>query len=162
MKTGIIRSVRIRQRDLVPRPKSRPIYGLSQWARGLCCLVVVMAMPMTVVKSQIPEGNEAPRSATGIPPLNPLANRHPDANRILEDSMHSLENQRRLKELNVQRQKQMTDETAKLLALANQLKAETAKGSKDTVSIVEVRKAELIEKLAHDVREKMKATVTIN
>jgi len=121
-----------------------------------------MAMPMTVVNSQIPDGNGAPNNMSGIPPLNPLANRHPDANRILEDAMHSTENQKRLKELNVQRQKQMTDETARLLALANQLKAETAKGGKETLSMLEVRKAELIEKLAHDVREKMKATVTID
>jgi hypothetical protein len=101
-----------------------------------------------------------PRDASGIPPINPLANRHPDSNRILEDAMRTQDNQKRIAELNLQRQKQMTEDTKKLLALANELKTDLDKNNtKDTPSMMEVRKAEMIEKLAHGVRDKMRATV---
>jgi hypothetical protein len=119
---------------------------------------------MTIVNSQVQQNGgipNPPRDPSGIPPINPLANRHPDPNRILEDSMRTADNQKRLAELNVQRQKQMTDDTAKLLLLASELKTETAKSGNDALSIVEARKAELIEKLAHNVRERMKASVTV-
>jgi len=66
---------------------------------------------------------------------------------------------KRLEQLNVLRQREMTDETARLVRLANEVKAETNKSAMDSLSVVELRKVELIEKLAKSVREKMKATV---
>jgi nitric oxide reductase activation protein len=57
---------------------------------------------------------------------------------------------------NNERQKQLVDDTAKLLSLANELKADVDKSSKDTLSLDVVRKADEIEKLAHSVKEKMK------
>jgi hypothetical protein len=56
-------------------------------------------------------------------------------------------------------QKQLADDTAKLLALANELKAELDKSSKDTLSLNVIRKAEQVEKLAHKVRDEMKASL---
>jgi len=67
--------------------------------------------------------------------------------------------QKRQLAMNTARQKEITDDTAKLLALANELKAEMDKSTKDTLSLAVVRKAEQIEKLAHAVREKMKASI---
>lgn len=55
-------------------------------------------------------------------------------------------------------QKQLADDTAKLLTLANELKAELDKSSKDTLSLSVIRKAEQVEKLAHKVRDEMKAS----
>lgn len=55
-------------------------------------------------------------------------------------------------------QKQLADDTAKLLALANELKAELDKSSKDTLSLGVIKKAEQVEKLAHKVRDEMKAS----
>lgn len=102
-----------------------------------------------------------PRDASGVPPISPLANRHPDSNRIMEDAMRAQDNQKRIAELNLQRQKQMTEDTKKLLALANELKTDLDKNNnnRDTLSMMEVRKAEMIEKLAHGVRDKMRSTV---
>jgi len=91
--------------------------------------------------------------------MNPLANPTADANRYLEDSMKRQNNQKEFEKLNVQRQKDMALETAKLLALANELKAEADRKSNSNLSMNAVREAEQIEKLAHSVREKMKATV---
>ena len=56
-------------------------------------------------------------------------------------------------------QKQLADDTAKLLALANELKAELDKSTKDTLSLSVIKKAEQVEKLAHKVRDEMKASL---
>ena len=90
--------------------------------------------------------------------MNPLANPTADTNRYLEDSMKRQDNRKLFNKLNIQRQKDMASETAKLLTLANQLKAETDRGSVSALSVISMREAEQIEKLAHDVREKMGAT----
>lgn len=55
-------------------------------------------------------------------------------------------------------QKQLADDTAKLLTLANELKAELDASSKDTLSLSVIKKAEQVEKLAHQVRDEMKAS----
>jgi len=59
---------------------------------------------------------------------------------------------------NTDRQKQLVNDTQKLLALANQLKADVDKSNKDMLSIDVIKKAEEIEKLAHAVKEKMKGS----
>jgi hypothetical protein len=122
---------------------------------------MLAAIPCTIGNSQqsAGAGDNQPRSPSGIPPISPLANRTADANRIMEDSMQTPEARKRLEQLNVLRQKEMTDETARLVRLANEVKAETDKSATDSLTVVELRKVELIEKLAKSVREKMKATV---
>ena len=57
------------------------------------------------------------------------------------------------------KQKQLADDTAKLLQLANELKTELDKSSKDTLSLSVMKKAEQVEKLAHKVRDEMKASL---
>jgi hypothetical protein len=84
---------------------------------------------------------------------------HPDGVRLLRDSMQQQDNQKKLAEENRVRQQQLADDTAKLLALATELKAEMDKTSKDTLNMSYVRKAEQIEKLAHQLRDKMKASL---
>jgi hypothetical protein len=57
---------------------------------------------------------------------------------------------------NAERQKKLVEETTRLLALANELKAAVDKSDKNTLSLDVVRKADEIEKLAHSVKERMK------
>lgn len=59
---------------------------------------------------------------------------------------------------NADRQKQLVADTQRLLSLANELKADVDKSTKDTLSLDVIRKADEIEKLAHTVKEKMKGT----
>ncbi len=54
------------------------------------------------------------------------------------------------------RQKKLIDDTAKLLELATELKSEVDKSTKNQLSLEVVRKADEIEKLAHDVKQRMK------
>jgi hypothetical protein len=57
---------------------------------------------------------------------------------------------------NMDRQRQIVSDTQKLVSLANELKTEVDKSTKDTLSIDVIKKADEIEKLAHSVKEKMK------
>jgi len=60
------------------------------------------------------------------------------------------------KERNADRQKTIVSETNQLLDLAKQLKDAVDKSDKDQLSLQVVRKAEEIEKLAKDVKSKMR------
>jgi len=57
------------------------------------------------------------------------------------------------------KQKQLTDDTAKLQVLANELKAEMDKSNKDMLSLSVIKKAEAVEKLAHKVQDEIKASL---
>jgi hypothetical protein len=128
-----------------------------------------MAIPFSAGVSQQTQqysvgmsGDPQPRDVNTWPPINPLANRTADPNRILEDSMKLRDYRKRMDQLNVVRQKEMASDTEKLVALANQLTSEMDKDSRDSkenLSMESVRQAEQIEKLAHSVRDKMRATV---
>jgi hypothetical protein len=54
------------------------------------------------------------------------------------------------------RRKAIAEESASLLKMATDLKAEVDKSNKDTLSLSVIRKAEEIEKLARSVRDKVK------
>ncbi len=56
-----------------------------------------------------------------------------------------------------ERHKRLLADTAKLVELTNELKSEVDKASKDELSVDVVRKAAEIEKLARDVKERMKS-----
>jgi hypothetical protein len=89
-----------------------------------------------------------PSQTTGLPPLIDDSN---------SAGLGSIEAQQaRLR--NNDRQKQLVDDTAKLLDLANELKVDVDKSNKDTLSLDVIRKADEIEKLAHNVKEKMKGS----
>ncbi len=92
--------------------------------------------------------------------MNQTANPTADANRLMLDSMKHQDNLKRFESMNVQRQKEMTSDAAKLILLAHQLKTEMDKGTPDAVSIFEIREAELIEKLAHGIQHKMRVSIS--
>jgi hypothetical protein len=55
-----------------------------------------------------------------------------------------------------ERQKKIIDDTARLLQLATELKTDVDKTTKDEMSMDVIRKADEIERLAHDVKQRMK------
>lgn len=57
---------------------------------------------------------------------------------------------------NTQRQDQIIADSAKLLALAQELKAEVDKSNKNTLALNVVKKAEEIEKLSKSIKERMR------
>jgi hypothetical protein len=95
------------------------------------------------------------------PLLMPDANRPPDANQQM--AMHDQQaKSKNVDAANIERKRQISDDSARLLKLASDLKAEVDKTSKDTLSLGVIRKAEEIEKLAHNVKEKMKLSMGAN
>jgi hypothetical protein len=124
------------------------------WAAGFAGLITFAALATTYqLSSQTPNQNK--------PILLPEANRPPDANAqmTMRDQQAKKQN---FEAANLERKRQITDDSARLLKLANDLKAEVDKTSKDTLSIGVIRKADEIERLAHNVKEKMKLTIGAN
>jgi hypothetical protein len=60
------------------------------------------------------------------------------------------------KSRNVERQKKLEEDTAKLLSLATELKEQVDKTNQNIMSVDVIKKAEEIERLAKNVKERMK------
>ena len=119
-----------------------------------CALVLCVGLAPRTGAAQAPgQGANIDR-----PYLMPEANRLPDANDQMR--MHQNEaKQQSFDAANAERKKELSEESAQLLTLAMALKAEVDKTNKDMLSLNVIRKADEIEKLAHNVKEKMKLTV---
>jgi hypothetical protein len=156
----LLRSPRIRDN----RPASvasRRHFGKMPWIRRFVCVVALAGLATAYeLSSQSPPAQEPSRNPDK-PLLMPDANRPPDANAqmALHDQQAKNKN---VDAANIERKRQITDDSARLLKLASDLKAEVDKTSKDTLSLGVIRKAEEIEKLAHNVKEKMKLTMAAN
>jgi len=85
-----------------------------------------------------------PSTALGIP-----SDSAPDPYKDKMDSSRS-------KALSDDRHRKLQDDSAKLLQMATDLKAEVDHTPKDQLSLIVIRKATDIEKLAHDIREREK------
>jgi hypothetical protein len=127
---------------------------IVQWLSFACIFLLTPATAHMQINSQT-MSNPSPRP-TGT--LLPAVNRLPDANDQMEMRDQKAK-QQNFVAANAERKKQIADDSAKLLKLANDLKAEIDKTSKDTLSLNVIRKADEIERLAHSVKEKMKLTV---
>jgi hypothetical protein len=101
------------------------------------------------VLSQNPAQSPAQNPRT-IPNLGSAGDEHEDEVRAkIEKDM--------AKKANRERQVQLQRDTESLLKLATELKQYVDKSNEHTLSLDVVKKAEEIEKLAHSVKEKMKA-----
>jgi hypothetical protein len=86
--------------------------------------------------------------AVPVPQQIPVQDEKSQAERDLEA--------RRARQLNLQRQKDIRDDTQRLFQLATELKEAVDKSNENVLSLEVIRKAEEVEKLAHKVKEKMK------
>jgi hypothetical protein len=154
----LLRSLRNRDDRAAP--------GGSRWhvrimprVRGFVC---VFALAMLGTPYEVSSQSPPPQEPSSNPdkPLHD-ANRPPDANAQM--AVHEQQGKdKNVDAASVERKRQITDDSARLLKLASDLKAEVDKTSKDTLSLGVIRKAEEIEKLAHNVKEKMKLTMAAN
>jgi hypothetical protein len=143
------------RKDGVPSAAPGWHFHKSIGARVLAAAIVFV----TLAASHSLNSQQSPNP--GKPILLPEANRPPDANAQM--AMREQQNKKQSFEAaNIERKKQINDDSARLLKLASDLKAEVDKTSKDTLSIGVIRKADEIEKLAHTVKEKMKLTMSAN
>lgn len=84
-------------------------------------------------------------------PASPGASPELPKDPALRQMMHKMELER-----NVNRQKKIEADTARLLALAKQLHAAVSQSNKNTLSIDVVKDADEIEKLAKSIKERMR------
>jgi hypothetical protein len=79
----------------------------------------------------------------------------------LEDdsSSNPMDEEKILRALNTDRQKSMVSDTNKLLKLVNELNAEIGQTNPDSLTPSQLQKVAEIEKLAHNVRDKMSTSV---
>ena len=110
-------------------------------------LMTTVLVAQSSVQSPMQTPIQSPRLGS-IPPLN-SDDRDNEQRAKLEKDL--------AKKANRDRQAQLQRDTDNLLKLANELKQSVDKSNENTLSLEVVKKAEEIEKLAHSVKEKMKA-----
>lgn len=101
-------------------------------------------------------GIQTPGTGNGRGSQSPGSQISPPADADTNLSPQTEEAQAKLR--NLERQKQLVADAQRLLSLANELKTDVDKSTKDTLSLDVIRKADEIEKLAHNVKEKMRGT----
>jgi hypothetical protein len=114
----------------------------------------VFLLLLTPVFSIPSFAQDASQSAPQSPLQIPRLGTNPDAR---EDEEHTKLEKDMAKKLNHERQVQLQRDTDNLLKLATELKKYVDKSNENTLSLEVIKKAEAIEKLAHSVKEKMKA-----
>ena len=134
----------------------RSIGGEKGHWTGALILAAATLLPCAAAAQN---GLPYPPKEPGLPPMNQMANPTADANRLMLDSMKQEDNQKQFELMNVQRRKEMASDATKLIELANELKAETGKEGPDKLSMFEIEKAEQIGKLAHQIQDKMRASI---
>ncbi len=128
---------------------------LDRWVRvGLVTVVGSTAVAVSLGMTPIQFGAGAPPDTPSVEALGQFGRQHP---RDDEPSLMTREMQRtQAKRLQEQRQQQVLSDTAKLLQLATDLKAEVDKREQDP-SVAVIKEADEIGKLAKRVSEKIKA-----
>lgn len=154
--------MRTRTNRIAPQLSGR--HGFLCRLRGVRAgaLFVILAAFATVAMGQGQQPTAQPGSqGPAVPHLSvllPAANRLPDANDRTQQREQQA-NEAKFEAANTERKRQIMQDSAELLKLAAELKAEIDKTSKDTLSLSVIRKAEDIERLARNVQTKMKLTV---
>ena len=124
-----------------------PVQKRKKWGRVLACLAAFAVLAIAARPGQQPEQrNPSSSPATQNTPVaidRKLTPDQPGKDAGIEAA-------------NAQRRKEIAEDSAKLLKMAAELKAEVDKTTKDTLSLAVIKKAAEIEKLARSVKERMK------
>lgn len=141
-----------------PSPQFSSVALTGRVARACACLAVVAlaTAPCDLSLAQQVELNQAqPKQSI----IDPAANRPPDKNEQMQ-MQDQAKRRAGYEAANLERKKQLQEDSQMLLKLATDLKEELDKASRDTLSLGVVHKAEEIERLAHSVQVKMKLTMS--
>jgi hypothetical protein len=144
--------------NLLDTMKQRDGFGSSTWLRrsGRWVMVSVCILAMGAAVAGAPQQAQpsSPQPGNGsAPAADPGAG--PQAADATTPATPSPPNGGPNPEApEAERREQIAADSARLVKLATELKAEVDKSSKDTLSVSVIRKADEIEKLAHSVKEK--------
>jgi len=123
------------------------VRSIAGW--GSVCFGVALAVALTCIAQ---DGRPVATGATAAE----IPSQDSTAARGTAQAGNPLTGQQKAATTDIERKKQIADESTKLLAMAVALKAEVDKTNKDMLSVAVIRKADEIEKMAHNVRERMK------
>jgi hypothetical protein len=119
-------------------------------SRHRAIAIAVLSVPVLLVVV-------AAQQAPTVPDLNPPAvSSQANLLPVVSPQMHESPAKTPADAMSAERRRQIAVDSAQMLKLATELKAEVDKTNKDTLSVAVVRKAGQIEHLAHGVKEKMK------
>lgn len=127
--------------------------------RTVVIAVVMSGAAMLAPRVWAQQGSSFPSmspQSSGKMPSASMGGQQDDNNSNTRDPLAQQQEARRARAAMDERQRKMQEDTAKLLQLAEQLKAEMEKTNKFQMSLEVVKKAEEIEKLARDVKNRMK------
>ncbi len=142
-------------KGLFPEGRTRRHRARCRMLWGLACAWVAVVTPMSGVAQNAKAAGDAQSGDKAT--LSASSSKAPGASPQVEQRDQKT-GQQDLNTPGSDRRKQIADESNQLLALAIDLKAEVDKTNRDTLSISVIRKADEIEKLAHNVRDKLKQT----
>lgn len=126
----------------------KALFSLFAPSRSILATGVFLALllPVAVGAGQVPQ---QPANAPSAPRL---------PGDVLSDTPNPLANPEKLEHMREdERHKRLLADTARLVELSNELQSDVEKAPRDALSLDVVRKAAEIEKLAHDVKERMKS-----
>jgi hypothetical protein len=119
---------------------------------GLAVLLALVCA--SAARSQLSGGSNGGQGQ-GMGGMHP----HPNLSSLSPDDPDPAIVERRIRALNIERQKQIVADTDKLLKLARELNEEVAKANTGTLTLDELHKIADIEKLARNVRQRMTESV---
>lgn len=140
--------------------RGRPQYRIGPiWRWALAGVMALLLCAGSIVVRSVQQGPPPQYIEKSYPPS--AANRLPDKNtqqQLRADSTRK----KSFDAANVLRKRQIDNDSVALLNLTTELKSTIDRSDNDTPSADVIRKIELIEKLAHDIKEKMKLTMNGN
>lgn len=131
--------------------KARLLRTRALW---LCSLTLAIAIALVIHPLQHSSFAQSPPSQANAAPVtaNPATSNAQDTASAPAPEQQAKQDVKA--DPAAERKKQISDETADLLKLANSLKAEMDKTTRDTLSVAVIRRAGEIEQLAHKMRTK--------
>lgn len=117
-----------------------------------CVLAVPPSIGSATAQSQTQSGTLHPRSPSSTT-MPPVGGRDPDG---LPDPQAAMMEARRVRSLATDRQKKIVDDVTRLAQLASEIKTGLDQANRNETSPDVIRKTEEIEKLARDVKQRMK------
>ena len=133
----------------------------GSWVRVSACLLLLGWAATSLDRGQNSVQAPVLQPQPSHTVLRPEANRLPDANGVMTMREQAAK-KKNFDVANAERKRQMNEDSALLLKLAKELNVEIERASKDTLTLSEIRKIEDIERLAHNVEQKMKLIVGAN
>jgi len=130
----------------------------SLWKAASAGLAVVLMLgagmrttPVAAQQQQQPGTLPSILPPSQAPSAPGIGAAEPGPNPMRESSHEAM-----IRQANEQRHRRMLDDANKMVQLSNELKADVEKTQKDELSIEVLKKAAEVEKLAHDVQQRMK------